>query len=109
MWTLSDESISMLKKDAKLNHESGLRNYDLYRELLESNSSLKKELGHIIISAQIDFENAMNIYGTIKLDREDFNTYKVSRNFYLKMEKIWQEIKLLTNDKNIENSNANKN
>lgn len=93
MWTLSDESISMLKKDAKLNHVSGIKNYDLYRELLESNPKLKKDLGHIIVSAQKDFENAMNLYGTIALYRENFSHYKVSRSFYLKMEKIWQEIK----------------
>jgi hypothetical protein len=67
MWTLSDESISILKKDAKLNHMSGIKNYDLFEELLESNPKLKKDLGHIIVSAQKDFENAMNLYGTIAL------------------------------------------
>lgn len=92
MWTLSDESISMMKKDAKLNHISGIRNYDLYRELAE-NMADKSQLGHIIVLAQKDFENAMNIYGTIALYRESFSHYKVSRSFYLKMEKIWQEIK----------------
>ncbi len=92
MWTLSDESISMMKKDAKLNHISGIRNYDLYRELAE-NMADKSKLGHIIVSAQKDFENAMNIYGTIALYRESFSHYQVSRSFYLKMEKIWQEIK----------------
>ena len=82
----------MMKKDAKLNHISGIRNYDLYRELAE-NMADKGKLSHIVISAQKDFENAMNIYGTISLYRESFSHYKVSRSFYLKMEKIWQEIK----------------
>lgn len=98
MFTLSDDSIAMLKKDAKLNHESGLKHYKAYVELVNEGHD-KTQLRHFILLAMDDFENAMNLYGTIKLYRENFKLCKVSQRMYSQMKKIFEETSSIDREK----------
>ncbi len=37
MWTLTNEAIDMMKKDASLNHEAALVNFNRYKEFTVTN------------------------------------------------------------------------
>ena len=94
MWTLSDESIEMMKRDAMLNHKSGVENFNRYKDLLNS-EEFNNKMDYMkcnVVSAKIDFENAMNLYGAISLYREDYIAPIASKLLYQKTQIIFKQL-----------------
>lgn len=94
MWTLSDEAIEMIKKDANLNHVAGIKNFNRYKDILRScefkeRTTLMKEA---IVLAKSDFENAMNLYATASLYREEYTGPIASKLMYQKSGVIFKQL-----------------
>ena len=94
MWTLTTETINMMKKDAGLNHKAALVNFNRYKELLNS-SDFKDKIDYMkqaIVLAKSDFENAMNLYATISLYCEEYSAPIASKLMYQKSGVIFKHL-----------------